>query len=120
MEFSIIHKLVFSREMSHTSKCCFLMICEIGGGTDLHVICTLARNRPISTVLLTKRIFLTMIIFLLSVSVWPLNSGLTRNKREPQEIQNAGYQLYRYEMCLHPAWLLTQRGLACGPHLLNT
>lgn len=49
-----------------------------------------------------------MFIFLLSVCL-PLNSGLTRNKREPQEIPNPGYQLYRYEMCILP-------GMACALH----
>lgn len=52
-----------------------------------------------------------MFIFLLSVCL-PLNSGLTRNKREPQEIPNPGYQLYRYEMCILP-------GMACALHALT-
>lgn len=44
-------------------------------------------------------------LYFFSLSVWPSDSGLARNKRKPQEIQNPRYQLHRYEMCLMQAWL---------------
>lgn len=47
-------------------------------------------------------------LYLFSLSVWLSDSGLARNKREPQEIQNPGYQLHRYEKCLMQAWLYMQ------------